>query len=1200
LDGCEYTSKDGTKGRVCDSNCSRGDAYGTLGCGAKSGKYGAECRACYNDVEKARKQDMPGNRAIMCSTKMPVDVYDRRLTADDESDPLLVARDLEALQEDASSPSEEEEHRQLTEDVPKWKAEEKWRNNTVPKCWRANQKWKKQYEDSPDEEGCLDGCEYTSKDGTKGRVCDSNCSKGDAYGTLGCGAKSGKYGADCRACYNDVEKARKQDTPGNRAIMCSTKMPVDVYGRRLTADDESDPLLVARDLEVLQEDASSPSEEEEHRQLTEDVPKWKAEEKWRNNTVPKCWRANQKWKKQYEDSPDEEGCLDGCEYTSKDGTKGRVCDSNCSRGDAYGTLGCGAKSGKYGAECRACYNDVEKARKQDTPGNRAIMCSTKMPVDVYGRRLTPVDESDPLLVARDLEVLQEDASSPSEEEHRQLTEDVPKWKAEEKWRNNTVPKWKQNQKWKTKKDDGVPKWRANQKWKKQYEDSPDEEGCLDGCEYTSKDGTKGRVCDSNCSRGDAYGTLGCGAKSGKYGAECRACYNDVEKARKQDTPGNRAIMCSTKMPVDVYDRRLTADDESDPLLVARDLEVLQEDASSPSEEEHRQLTDDVPKWKAEEKWRNNTVPKCWRANQKWKKQYEDSPDEEGCLDGCEYTSKDGTKGRVCDSNCSRGDAYGTLGCGAKSGKYGAECRACYNDLEKARKQDTPGNRAIMCSTKMPVDVYDRRLTADDESDPLLVAHDLEVLQEDASSPSQEEEHRQLTEDVPKWKTQEKWKNNTVPKCWRANQKWKKQYEDSPDEEGCLDGCEYTSKDGTKGRVCDSNCSRGDAYGTLGCGAKSGKYGAECRACYNDVKKARKQDTPGNRAIMCSTREPVDVYGRRLSAHHEDYSLELAQLMGAEDSEDEDSEDGFEPRVEVEVGGREKAIRFFEAAAERTYLGEVQRSDLCAFVSGRVGDEAMWEVTVKSILQFMPGMKVAIAAEAEGLDAYERSMGRLPGVTVSGTQNPSTAALYADKYCSFSELILYVKPGSVLSRSFTPKDTHSPRGDLLVVHTGSQGSYHDTELSRRSSSVLGFEAPSFTQGTDLMLPGDANYYLREALGLKIGSEGLRGDGDGDAVIALQEFVDFDQVSAVPQVLAAVAYSRKTPGVWFVDPRGWVGQNLFKEASIWDIPLVKPRFTCTIAADKLDSASPKTAQVLQSSVDFFANGGKCANGLIAGAP
>ncbi|CAM9443683.1 unnamed protein product, partial [Ectocarpus sp. 8 AP-2014] len=622
--------------------------------------------------------------------------------------------------------------RQLTEDVPKWKAQEKWRNNSVPK-WKSNQKWKQQYEDSSDDEGCMDGCEYTSKDGTRGRVCDSNCSGSDAYGTLGCAAKNGKYGADCRACYNDVEKARKQDTPENRAIMCSTKMPVDVYGRRLTAHDESDPLLVARDLEALQEDESSPSQK--HRHLSDDVPKWKAEEKWKNNSVPK-WKLNQKWKTQDEDSPDEEGCMDGCEYTSKDGTRGRVCDSNCSGGDAYGTLGCGAKNGKYGADCRACYNDVEKARKQDTPENRAIMCSTKMPVDVYGRRLTGDDESDPLLVARDLETLQEDASFPSEEEeHRQLSEDVPKWKSQEKWKNNSVPKcvlcsltfiFRRSPCYANSMFVDAIKMAFGNPFHLTTRNR-----CMNGCEYTSKDGTRGRVCDSNCSGSDAYGTLGCGAKNGKYGADCRACYNDVEKARKQDTPENRAIMCSTKMPVDVYGRRLTAHDGSDPLLVARDLEALQKDESSRSEK-HRHLSEDVPKWKSQEKWKNNTVPK-WKSNQKWKNQYEDSSDDEGCMDGCEYTSKDGTRGRVCDSNCSGSDAYGTLGCGAKNGQYGADCRACYNDVEKARKQDTPENRAIMCSTKMPVDVYGRRLTADDGSDPLLVARDLEALQKDESS-----------------------------------------------------------------------------------------------------------------------------------------------------------------------------------------------------------------------------------------------------------------------------------------------------------------------------------------------------------------------------------------------------------------------------------------------------------------------------------
>lgn len=90
--------------------------------------------------------------------------------------------------------------------------------------------------------------------------------------------------------------------------------------------------------------------------------------------------------------------------------------------------------------------------------------------------------------------------------------------------------------------------------------------------------------------------------------------------------------------------------------------------------------------------------------------------------------------------------------------------------------------------------------------------------------------------------------------------------------------------------------------------------------------------------------------------------------------------------------------------------------------------------------------------------------------------------------------------------------------------------------------------------------------------------------------------------LPQVLAALQYSRQTEGIWFLDPQAWVSQHLFKEASIWDIPLVKPRFTCAInptlmrrrarpAQQDLD-----VADVLRNSLDFFSKGGKCPNGQI----
>lgn len=66
-----------------------------------------------------------------------------------------------------------------------------------------------------------------------------------------------------------------------------------------------------------------------------------------------------------------------------------------------------------------------------------------------------------------------------------------------------------------------------------------------------------------------------------------------------------------------------------------------------------------------------------------------------CHDDCEYTTKDGTKGRYCDDTCEDGNPYGTNGCNAEGGKHGPYCRTCYYSLEKALKLDMHDNRAIM-------------------------------------------------------------------------------------------------------------------------------------------------------------------------------------------------------------------------------------------------------------------------------------------------------------------------------------------------------------------------------------------------------------------------------------------------------------------------------------------------------------------------
>ena len=138
----------------------------------------------------------------------------------------------------------------------------------------------------------------------------------------------------------------------------------------------------------------------------------------------------------------------------------------------------------------------------------------------------------------------------------------------------------------------------------------------------------------------------------------------------------------------------------------------------------------------------------------------------------------------------------------------------------------------------------------------------------------------------------------------------------------------------------------------------------------------------------------------------------------------------------------------------------------------------------------------------------RTVGGLPGVTVSPTAEALSASLFADEFCGEgTSLIFYVKHGSVVSRSFTSKDTHSPHGDLLVVF-GTESSAHSGELAERTAAVLGFEAPSFTTGTDLFLPVQANADLRAA---------LASGGDAEAALeAIDDVLELGNISAVPQV------------------------------------------------------------------------------------
>lgn len=79
-----------------------------------------------------------------------------------------------------------------------------------------------------------------------------------------------------------------------------------------------------------------------------------------------------------------------------------------------------------------------------------------------------------------------------------------------------------------------------------------------------------------------------------------------------------------------------------------------------------------------------------------------------------------------------------------------------------------------------------------------------------------------------------------------------------------------------------------------------------------------------------------------------------------------------------------------------------------------------------------------------------------------------------------------------------------------------------------------------------------------------------------------------------MLAALAYSSNPDGLVFVDPKQWSRQNLFSVPSIWDIPLVKPRFGCSVDTS-LSEIGYDVASWLTKNVDAFKYGAKCELGF-----
>lgn len=86
---------------------------------------------------------------------------------------------------------------------------------------------------------------------------------------------------------------------------------------------------------------------------------------------------------------------------------------------------------------------------------------------------------------------------------------------------------------------------------------------------------------------------------------------------------------------------------------------------------------------------------------------------------------------------------------------------------------------------------------------------------------------------------------------------------------------------------------------------------------------------------------------------------------------------------------------------------------------------------------------------------------------------------------------------------------------------------------------------------------------------------------------------------PQVLAAFAYSRNPAGVSFINPTQWTHHHLFMQASIWDIPLIKPPFSCSVDLS-LSVSGYDIATELGQFLEAFRRGARCDRGYIAIQP
>ena len=80
---------------------------------------------------------------------------------------------------------------------------------------------------------------------------------------------------------------------------------------------------------------------------------------------------------------------------------------------------------------------------------------------------------------------------------------------------------------------------------------------------------------------------------------------------------------------------------------------------------------------------------------------------------------------------------------------------------------------------------------------------------------------------------------------------------------------------------------------------------------------------------------------------------------------------------------------------------------------------------------------------------------------------------------------------------------------------------------------------------------------------------------------------------------MAYSRNPEGLWFVNPQQWASQHLFQAISIWNIPLIKPPFSCSVDPS-LRLKEYDLSVELTHHLEALADGATCESGFMTFDP